>query len=86
MSLFFILGQKSKPNGKKSKRSLKRQVARLLKEKAFNSKDIVKLAMSDRVRTVLETSLRARNILNWKNVLLPIYQTIIKYFSGRFYG
>ena len=44
----------NKANDKKSKRNLKRQISRLLKEKAFNDKDIVTLSMSNRVRTVLD--------------------------------
>ena len=44
----------NKANDKKSKRNLKRQISHLLKEKAFNDKDIVTLSMSNRVRTVLD--------------------------------
>ena len=50
----WILGVQFKANDKKSKRNLKRQISRLLKEKAFNDKDIVTLTMSNRVRTVLD--------------------------------
>ena len=46
--------RKNKVNDKKSKRNLKRQISRLLKEKAFNDKDIVTLSMSNRVHTVLD--------------------------------
>ena len=46
--------RKNKASDKKSNRNLKRQISRLLKEKAFNDKDIVTLSMSNRVRTVLD--------------------------------